>query len=168
MEKMSLKDARMLKASLGKNLAALVEKRERVAVVTIMPGEDPNDFIDVSVDDLTVQIDSCIEKLLSVGAVIRRANVGMATASAGKPEDIAALVEKSIILRREANYCKEFGEKNPKTRERSRFGSDGSQLVDVTTYDIAKYAERARRLACEADNLSAMIDRLDLETTVDI
>ena len=53
MEKMNLKDARVLKARLGKTLTALAEKREKVAVVTIMPGEDPNDFIDVSVDELT-------------------------------------------------------------------------------------------------------------------
>ena len=70
-------------------------------VVTIMPSEDPNDFIDVSVDDLTVQIDSCIEKLLAVGTVIRRANVGMATVST-ETEDIASMVEKSILLRRQA------------------------------------------------------------------
>ena len=81
MEKMSLKDARVLKARLGKNLTTLAEKREKVAVVTIMPGEDPSDFIDVSVDDLTVKIDSCMEKLLSVGAAIRRAIVGMAVVS---------------------------------------------------------------------------------------
>ncbi len=167
MGKMSLKEARVLKAHLGKYLAALVEKREKVAVVTIMPGEDPKEFIDVSVDDLTVKIDSCIEKLLSVGAVIRRANVGMATVSP-ETEDIASMVEKSILLRREANYCKELGEKNPKHRERGRFGSDATQLVDVATYDIAKYAERARKLTGEAENLSAIIDRLDLETQVDI
>lgn len=167
MEKMSLKDARVLKARLGKNLAALAEKREKVAVVTIMPGEDPDDFIDVSVDALTEKIDSCIEKLLSVGAVIRRANVGMATTSP-ETEDIASMVERSILLRREASYCKELGEKNPKYRERGRYGSDGAQLVDVTTYDIAKYAERARKLASDAEKLSASIDRLDLETMVDI
>ncbi len=167
MKKMSLKDARVLKAHLGKNLAALIEKREKVAVVTIMPGEDPNDFIDVSVDDLTEQIDSCIEKLLAVGTVIRRANVGMAKVLT-ETEDIASMVEKSLLLRREANYCKELGEKNPKYRERGRFGSDATQLVDVTTYDIAKYAERARRLTGEAEKLSASIDRLDIETMVDI
>ena len=167
MEKMSLKDARVLKARLGKNLTTLAEKREKVAVVTIMPGEDPSDFIDVSVDDLTVKIDSCMEKLLSVGAVIRRANVGMEVVSQ-EAEDIASMVEKSILLRREASYCKMLGEKNPKSRERGRYGSDGAILVDVTTYDIAKYAERSRKLASEAEILSAIIDRLDLETMVDI
>ena len=167
MKKMSLKDARVLKAHLGKNLAALVEKREKVAVVTIMPGEDPKEFIDVSVDDLTVQIDSCIEKLLAVGTVIRRANVGMTTVSL-EMEDIASMVERSILLRREANSCKELGEKNPKYRERGRFGSEVTPLVNVTTYDIAKYAERARRLADDAEKLSASIDRLDIETMVDI
>lgn len=167
MEKMSLKDARVLKARLGKNLTALAEKREKVAVVTIMPGENPNDFIDVSVDDLTGKIDSCIEKLISVGTAIRRANVGMVTVSP-EAEDIASMVEKSILLRREANYCKELGEKNPKHRERGGYGSDGAQLVDVTTYDIAKYAERARKLTSDAEKLSASIDRLDLETMVDI
>ena len=167
MKKMSLKDARVLKANLGKNLAALVEKRENVAVVTIMPGEDPNDFIDVSVDDLTLKIDACIEQLLSVGTVIRRANVGI-TAVSPEAEDIASLVEKSILLRKEANYCKALGEKNPKFRERGRYGLEVTQLVNVTTYDIAKYAERARKLTREAENLSANIDRLDLETLVDI
>ena len=167
MKKMSLKDARVLKANLGKNLAALVEKRENVAVVTIMPGEDPNDFIDVSVDALTLKIDACIEQLLSVGTVIRRANVGITTVSP-EAEDIASLVEKSILLRKEANYCKELGEKNPKFRERGRYGLEVTQLVNVTTYDIAKYAERARKLTREAENFSAIIDRLDLETLVDI
>ncbi len=167
MEKMSLKDARILKSRLGKNLIALAEKREQVAVVTIMPGENPIDFIDVSVDALTEKIDSCIENILSVGTVIRRANVGMADASP-ETEDIASMVEKSILLRREATYCKILGEKNPKHRERGRYGSDGSQLVDVTTYNIAKYAERARKLTNDAEKLSTIIDRLDLETMVNI
>ncbi len=167
MEKMSLKDARVLKANLGKNLAALIEKREHVAVVTIMPGEDPNEYIDVSVDDLTEKIDSCMEKLLAVGASVRRANVGITTGSP-ETEDIASMVEKSILLRREASHCKALGEKNPRYRERGRFGSTASELVDVTTYDIAKYAERAQKLTGEAEKLSADIDRLDLETLVDI
>lgn len=167
MEKMNLKDARVLKARLGKTLTALAEKREKVAVVTIMPGEDPNDFIDVSVDELTGKIDSCIERLLLVGAAIRLANVGMVMA-ASETEDIASMVEKSILLRREASYCKALGEKNPKHRERGGYGSDDAQLVDVTTYDIAKYAERAKKLASDAEKLSAKIDRLDLETMVEI
>ena len=167
MEKMSLKDARVLKARLGKNLTALAEKREKVAVVTIMPGENPDDFIDVSVDELTEKIDSCIEKLLSVGAAIRRANVGT-TAVSSEMEDIASMVEKSILLRREASYCKALGEKNPKHRERGGYGSDGAQLVDVTTYDIAKYAQRAKMLTNDAEKLSAIIDRLDIETMVEI
>lgn len=167
MEKMSLKDARVLKARLGKNLTALAEKREKVAVVTIMPGENPNDFIDVSVDELTEKIDSCMEELLSVGAAIRRANVGT-TAVSSEMEDIASMVEKSILLRREASYCKALGEKNPKYRERGGFGTDGAQLVNVTTYDIAKYAQRARRLTNDAEKLSAIIDRLDIQTMVEI
>ena len=40
--------------------------------------------------------------------------------------------------------------------------------MNVTTYDIAKYAERARKLTGDAEKLSASIDRLDLETMVDI
>lgn len=78
------------------------------------------------------------------------------------------MVEKSILLRREANYCKELGEKNPKYRDRGRVGSEVTQLVNVTTYDIAKYAERARKLTSDAEKLSATIDRLDLDTVVDI
>ena len=78
------------------------------------------------------------------------------------------MVEKSILLRREASYCKALGEKNPKYRERGGFGTDGAQLVNVTTYDIAKYAQRARRLTNDAEKLSAIIDRLDIETMVEI
>lgn len=166
MEKISLKDARVLKARLGKELATLWEKREKVAVVTIMPGENPLNFIDVSVDDLSAKIETCMERLLAVGAAIRRANVGMSTAS--QETDIAFMVEKAILLRKEASYCKLLGEKNPMHRERGRYGSDGAQLLDVTTYDIAKYAERARHLTNESEALSTRMDRLDIETMVEI
>lgn len=48
------------------------------------------------------------------------------------------------------------------------FGSEVTQLVNVTTYDIAKYAERARKLTGDAEKLLASIDRLNLEAMVDI
>ena len=55
---MTLKDARVLKARLAKELSALAEKRAQVAVVTILPGENPEEFIDVTADSVTEKIDS--------------------------------------------------------------------------------------------------------------
>lgn len=164
MEKMNLKEARVLKARLAKKLDALVEKRENVAVVTIMPEENPREFIDITVDELTQKIDECIERLIVVGNAIRCANVGILEKPQG--EDIASLVERAILLRKEAGRCKVLGERNPKKRQRD-YGSDGAQLVDVTTYDIGKYAKRARDLVDKAEALSARIDRLDIETIVE-
>ncbi len=166
MEKMTLKEARVLKARLGKELDRLVEKRDSVAVVTIMPGEDPMEFIDVTVDEVTKKIDDCIERLIEVGRVIRLANVG-ATAC-GKDKDIATMVERTIVLRKEAKCCNVLGSKNPRMRDRSSFRSDCTELVDVTTYNIGKYAERARQLSDEAEKLSTEVDRLDLETIVEV
>ena len=164
MERMTLKEARVLKARLGKELDRLVEKRNDVGIVTIMPGEDPMEFIDISVDEVTEKIDACIERLVALGSVIRRANAGVKDGS--DKADIATLVEKSILLRKEAKHCSSLGNRNPRMRERSGFGSECSQLVNVTTYDIAKYAARARDLNEEAEKLSAEIDRLDIETIV--
>ena len=166
MEKMTLKEARVLKARLGKELDRLIEKRDGVAIVTIMPEENPMDFIDVSVDEVTKKIDDCIDRLIEVGRVIRLANVG--AAPSGNKNDIATMVEKTIMLRKEAKYCSALGSKNPRMRDRGGFGSDCTQLVNVTTYDIAKYADRARQLSDEAEKLSSEIDRLDLETTVEV
>ena len=166
METMSLKDARVLKARLGKELASLAEKRAQVAVVTVIPGENPEDFIDVTADEVTEKIDACMERLIAAGRAIRRANVGMTGAASSK--DIASMLERSILLRREAKLCAEMGARNPRTRERGGYGTDGAQLVQVTTYDIRKYAERAARMTQEAEALSTKIDRLDLETTVEV
>ncbi len=166
MEKMNLKEARILKARLAKKIDALVEKRENVAVVTLMPGENPQEFIDITVDELTQKIDECMERLIVVGNAIRCANVGMLDKPQG--EDIASMVEKAILLRKEASRCKILGERNPKKRQRGEYGSDGAQLVDVTTYDIGKYANRARELVDKAEVLSARIDRLDIETIVEV
>ena len=166
MAKMSLKEARMMKARLGKELDALREKREQVAVVTVMPGEPPEDFIDMTADEVTEKIDACMERLLAVGRVIRRANVGMTGAPTAA--DIASMVERSILLRREAALCNALGARNPRARERAGYNSDGAHLVQVATYDIRKYAARAVRISGEAEELSAKIDRLDLETTVEV
>ena len=167
METMSLKDARVLKARLAKELSALADKRAQVAVVTILPGENPEEFIDVTADSVTEKIDDCMERLMAVGRAIRFANVGMKGADAG--EDIASMVERSIFLRREARLCAALGARNPRARESGGYRSDsGAQLVQVATYNIKKYAECAARLAQEAEALSAKIDRLDLETTVEM
>ena len=119
MATMSLKDARVLKARFGKELASLTEKRAQVAVVTIMPGENPEDFIDVTADSLTEKIDDCMERLIAAGRAIRRANVGATGTASG--EDIASMVERSILLRREAKLCAEMGARNPRARERGGF-----------------------------------------------
>ncbi len=166
METINLKDARVLKARLGKELTALTEKRAQVAVVTIMPGENFEEFIDVTADETTEKIDACMERLIAVGRAIRRANSGATDVVSG--EDIASMVERSILLRREAKLCAELGARNPRARERGSYGTDGAQLVQVTTYDIKKYAERAARMTQEAEALSAKIDRLDLEITVEV
>ena len=166
METMTLKEARVLKARLGKELDRLIEKRNSVAVVTIMPGENPMEFIDVSVDDVTRKIDDCIEKMIKVGRVIRLANSG--TFERNDAHDIATMVERNILLRKEAKHCSALGDRNPRMRENRGYGSDGAQLVNVTTYDIAKYAARAKEITAEAEKLSAEIDRLDLETMVEV
>ena len=88
----------------------------------------------------------------------------------GSPEteDIASMVEKSILLRREASHCKALGEKNPKFRERARYGLEATQLVNVTTYDIAKYAERARKLTGRTDLFSAELHEIGLDEGIDL
>ena len=111
-------------------------------------------------------IDECMERLIAVGNAIRCANVGMLDKLQG--ENIASMVERAILLRKEAGRCKILGERNPKRRQRGEYGSDGAQLVDVTTYDIGKYADRAKDLVDKAEALSARIDRLDIETIVEV
>ena len=64
MAQMNLKEARAMKAKLGKELEALVTKREQVAVVKIAIGEDAQDYINVTVDELTEKIDTCMDKLM--------------------------------------------------------------------------------------------------------
>nr|MBO6295644.1 hypothetical protein [Schwartzia sp. (in: firmicutes)] len=106
MAQMNLKEARAAKARLSKELDALVQKREQVAVVKIAPGEDAQDYINVTVDELTEKIDVCIDKLKKLGAAIRHANAGTADKIAESvSDDVGSLVEEAILWRKEATLC---------------------------------------------------------------
>ena len=169
MTKMNLKEARAMKARLGKELEALVQKREQVAVVIIAPGESAQDYINVTVDELTEKIDICMEKLMKLGTAIRCANAGTGAQSGeSASEDVGSLVEKVILLRKEAARCKTLGSKNPRERKNEGYmGGGDSSLVHVTTYDIEKYARRGDDIQRKAEELSARIDQLDLSIMVE-
>ena len=168
MAQMNLKEARAMKARLGKELEALVQKREQVGVVKIAPGENAQDYINVTVDELTDKIDICMEKLMKLGTAIRCANAGTkAQRGESASEDVGSLVEKVILWRKEAARCKTLGSKNPRERKNEGYMGGDSSLVHVTTYDIEKYARRGDDIQRKAEELSARIDQLDLSIIVE-
>lgn len=168
MAQMNLKEARAAKARLSKELDALVQKREQVAVVKIAPGEDAQDYINVTVDELTEKIDVCIDKLKKLGAAIRHANAGTSDKIAESvSEDVGSLVEEAILWRKEATLCKTLGSKNPRERKSEGYMGGDSSLVYVTTYDIEKYARRGDDLQRRAEEASARVDQLDLTIMVE-
>ena len=168
MAQMNLKEARAMKAKLGKELEALVTKREQVAVVKIAIGEDAQDYINVTVDELTEKIDACMDKLMKLGTAIRRANAGStAKGNESTGEDVGSLVEAAILLRKEAALCKTLGSKNPRERKNDGYIGGDSSLVHVTTYDIEKYARRGDDLQRKAEEMSARVDQFDLSIMVE-
>ena len=164
MEKMRLKEARAMEARLAEELDALRAWRKRVAVVAILPGENPMDFIGMTVDELTKKIDDCMEKLAAARNVVRHAKIGI-TRDTGE-EDLASMEERAALLMEEAALCQEMGIQNPRSREPAK--SETAQIVNVTTYSIKTYAVRADRLRQKANELAAMAAKLDYETMVEI
>ena len=105
MVQMNLKEARAAKARLGKELDALVQKREQVAVVKIAPGEDAQDYINVTVDELTEKIDVCIDKLKKLGAVVYPSEANFILCKFEDVENIwEQLVKKKFLVRRCDNF----------------------------------------------------------------
>lgn len=162
---MTLKEARAYKAKLMKEINTLYSKRDKVALVSIDPSEDFNDYIDITVDAVTQQIDEVIEKVFRVNQFIHRANsldingdkriIGVTA----NEESINDLLSKAIIYRKEADKCKHFGQQN--RRERDRYNGEGN-LITVATYDIQKYAERGKEMEAKAEAISAKIDEMDI------
>ena len=166
MKKISLKEGRLTKERLLDELESLQQKRKRIATVNILSGENVRDFIDVTADVLTKQIDACIESIVATGDAVRRGEAGIT----GVPKDgnMAAFRERAALLLQEAELCKEMGGQTPKLRETEGAGANGVQLVSVATYDIKAYEVRAERLRSEADSLAMRMAQMELETMVEI
>ncbi|MBR1760749.1 MAG: hypothetical protein IJ741_06165 [Schwartzia sp.] len=166
MKTMSLKEVRIAKQRLWDELESLQEKRKRIATVKVLPGENARDFIDVTADALTREIDICIENLVAAGNAVRCGEMGVKGEPGG--EDVASCRERVALLRKEAELCKEMGAQTPKAREAESLGGSGTQLVSVVTYDIKTYDVRAERLRGEIDSLSMRIAQMELGTMVEM
>ena len=66
MKKVNINSARILKSRLESKLYQLVNKRKEVAVVKILPNENPDDYIDIHIDDITTEINKYIDMIVNL------------------------------------------------------------------------------------------------------
>jgi len=160
--KLNLKEARTLKAALAGEMEDLKSQRGQVAVVEIAPGEDFKDYINATVEELTEKIRLVREDYLRLDEMVRTENARIREVE-GERISIAGLIAKNNEMRREQNVFRSLSLKKPK--EIGAYSS--KETILVTTYDIAAAKARAEELRAECDARSALIDRLDMEVTLD-
>lgn len=164
--KITLKEARMQKSGLLKEIKALREQRESAATVELTPGEDFHDYISTTVEELTERIDEAIARVLRLSEVIQRENMRPRLVE-GREVTIHSLITENILLQEEKNTFLKLSQKKPRFRsDRARF-SRGFDTVFVTTYDIKGALQRANELTERCRRQSLLIDKLDQEILVD-
>lgn len=160
----TIKEARLQKSQLAKDIQDLRSKRASVAIVEIAPGEDYHDYINTTVEALTEQIEEKLTAYLALNEKIQIANTVVRTNDKGRPFTIAGLITKSLELRKELKRFKELAAKNPRQRTTSYSGT--SDTISVATYDIEKAGEKAKALTEQCNSLSYLIDTLDNTTQI--
>ena len=155
----TIKEARLQKSQLAKDIQELRSKRTKVAIVEIAPGEDFHEYINTSVAALTAQIEAKMAAYLELNEKIQIANSLVRTNPDGTTFTIAGLITKALELRKELKAFKELASKNPKERSQVFVGSNDT--VSVATYNIEKAGEKAQALTAQCNALSYQIDRLD-------
>ena len=71
--RMSLGDLRMRTARMGQELRDLRHQRQQAAVVTIAPGENPDDYVATSVDELNARIGELFKRVVTLNCIIAAA-----------------------------------------------------------------------------------------------
>lgn len=70
----TIKEARLQRTQLSKDIRDLRYKRNLVATVEIAPGEDFHDYINITVEELTKQIEDKLAAYYSLNEKIQTAN----------------------------------------------------------------------------------------------
>ncbi len=154
---LTLKEARQLKSRLEKDIADVSQKRQSVSVVEIFPTDDFHDYINTTVEETTAQIKMLHELLFQLTTLIQQENHKQRQVG-DKLVTLAALINQTIILRKEAKELHALSLNNP----RSQNTYHDKNTVYVTTYDSKQIGQEASILARYCDQQSTLIDQLDL------
>ena len=164
--KMNLNDLRILKARLEKEVFQLIKQRDEVSVVLISPGENCEDYIDKTVDELTDEIAKYNLALVMINDVLTKANVDAIVVFNNIKYTLANALYKVKQCRQEATKLENFGKKLPRRRD-SSYGNNAN-VVYVATYNIKAYEEYAKKLKNENDEISRLIDEVNQKYIVEL
>ena len=164
--KMNLNDLRLLKVRLEKEVMQLIKQRDEVSIVLISPGENCEDYIDKTVDQLTEEIAKYNLALVMINDVLTKANVDASIEFNGTKYTLANALYKVKQCRQEAAKLENFGKKLPRRRENS-YGNNAN-VVYVATYNIGAYEEYAKELKNDNDEMSKLIDEINQKYIVEI
>lgn len=161
--RMSLGDLRMRTARMGQELRDLRHQRQQAAVVTIAPGENPDDYVATSVDELNARIGELFKRVVTLNCIIAAENIKTREVD-GTQTSITVLLQTNKELRQEMMFMQRHA--NVRPRERSLMARN--DLVNVATFAPKEAAVLAKDLKEQCAANSLLIDKLDQEVMVDV
>jgi hypothetical protein len=162
MKKANINNARILKARFESEVFRLVNKRRETAVIKILPGENIEDYIDVSTDDLTEQINNYIDIIFQLNSKIMEAN----SRKTVHFEDKVYTISESLFLVQRMHAETNEILKLSKYKKRSH-DEVNLNLINVTAYNPEVYAKLAAQQQIRNEALSSAIDEANSNTFIE-
>jgi len=163
-EDMKLREAKILKDKLVTVLNDLRRNRNQNSVVSITPGENPQEYISLQPEEITQKINQVHAELLKINELFRNAcNEEREIPLLEGKFSISVLLDRVRFVRQELEYFKTYASRLPKQRDRM----SSIDLISVVTYSINEYKQKVTLLENEALTLSNIIDELDNAIEID-
>jgi hypothetical protein len=161
---MKLREAKIVKNKLVAVLNDLRRNRIQNSVVSITPGENPQEYISLQPEEVTQKINQIHAELLKINELFRNAcNKENEIPLLEGKFSISVLLDRVRFVRQELEYFKTYASRMPKQRDRM----SNVDLVSVVTYSIDEYKTKVTLLENEALTLSNIIDELDNAIEID-
>ena len=160
---MNLNEIRTYITRLDKKLRTLQKHRRDIAKVSIVAGENYNDYIDMTVQECTRQINNYCDVLTYLHTIMVETNVKTSITIDGQPTNITAALYSIKNSRKELKAFEEFADAVPRARD-----SYNSDNILVATYDISYAKKEAERLDEYCEGVSREIENINANTFVDI
>ena len=162
MKKVNINSARILKSRLESKLYQLVNKRKEVAVVKILPNENPDDYIDIHIEDITTEINKYIDMIVKLDSKIMEANNSKAVHFDG---DVLTIVDALFLAQKQRSETNELL-KLSKYKKRSH-DECNPNLIIVTSYDPERYIDIVAEQQEKNERLSSAIDNANNDTFIE-